>query len=105
MDLGTYRTDRSGELEITGLKFGEYVLEEIAPPEGYMLTGDSRIPFTLTRDTAGTCLVLEHENKRRKGCLEVHKQDQEQVPVAGAVFDLYKDGFLCTEGDGSPQGL
>ena len=97
VDLGTYRTDRSGELEITGLKFGEYVLEEIAPPEGYVLTGDSRIPFTLTRDTAGTCLVLEHENKRRKGCLEIHKQDQEQVPVAGAVFDLYRDGELYLE--------
>lgn len=94
MDLGTYKTDRSGELEITGLKFGEYVLEEITPPAGYVLTGDSRIPFTLNRETAGTCLTLEHENRRQKGSLEVYKTDEEQVPVAGAVFALYRDGEL-----------
>ncbi len=94
VDLGSYKTDRTGELTITGLKFGDYILEEITPPPGYILTENRRIPFTLTRKTAGICLELEHENERQKGSLEIHKTDEEQVPVAGAVFALYKDGEL-----------
>ena len=97
MDMGTYKTDHTGELTIQGLKFGDYVLKEIKAPNGYQLTEDSEVKFTLDAATAGKTLKLSHENQRKQGSLRLLKEDEERVPVAGAVFDLYKDGVLLME--------
>ena len=98
MDLGTYKTDRSGTLTISGLKFGEYVLREIKAPEGYSLAEDGEIEFALDASTAGKVLEFQYGNPRKKGALRLQKVDDEKVPVEGAVFDLYKDGTLFMEG-------
>ena len=97
MDMGSYKTDRRGELFIENLKFGAYILQEIAAPEGYELTEGSQVEFTLGPSTAGQTLELTHENIRRKGALVLQKTDEEDVPVEGAVFDLYRDGNLYME--------
>ena len=82
---------------IENLKFGAYILQEIAAPEGYELTEGSQVEFTLGPSTAGQTLELTHENIRRKGALVLQKTDEEDVPVEGAVFDLYRDGNLYME--------
>ncbi len=98
VDMGIYKTDRTGELFIEDLKFGDYRLEEIGAPEGYRLPEENQVEFRLDAETAGMVLELEHENDRKKGALLLKKVDEEGVPVAGAVFDLYKDGALYMEG-------
>ncbi len=97
MDLGSYKTDASGKLKVDGLKFGTYKFVEIKAPEGYEITEDNEVSFTLNAGTAGDTIQLSHENVRKKGSLQLKKVDNEGVPVAGAVFDLYKDGELYLE--------
>lgn len=106
MDMGTYRTDSRGEITIRDLKFGKYILKEIAAPKGYVLEEDSEAEFTLDASTAGLTVSLRQENSRRKGALLLKKVDEENMPVEGAVFDLYRGEERYLEGlvtDG--QGL
>lgn len=97
MDMGSYKTDRSGELTISGLKFGDYVLREIKAPDGYEITEGRELSFSLNEDTAGKVLEMRYGNQRRKGALRLIKVDEENLPVEGVVFELYKDGKLFME--------
>lgn len=90
MDMGIYRTDSKGEITVRNLKFGEYVLKEIAAPQGYSLEEENQAEFVLDSDTVGLTISLRQENQRKKGALQLKKVDEDHVPVEGAVFDLYR---------------
>lgn len=58
-------TDENGWISLTGIQPGDYYLEEIEAPQGYILVRD-RIPFTVSLKETGEDHVIELEvaNKR-----------------------------------------
>src|SRR5690606_25458230 len=74
---------------------------EVSAPTGYELPADRTSEMiTIARDNAGTELtVVEFADPQVRTDISVLKVDasgQEDVPLAGATFELYRD----TDGDG-----
>ena len=65
-NLVVLESDRFGQFEVNGLRFGDYSLQEIAAPEGYQLS-TTPISFTISKGiyTAGDSGILQVVNTKR----------------------------------------
>lgn len=89
-------TTAEGVIEVKGLHWGEYYLQETASPKGYELNPD-KYAFTVDKDTVMTTIMKHAVNNRQKGTVELTKCDEkdESVLLEGAVFTLYNnDGSI-----------
>lgn len=108
---GTQRlsSDESGLIKLR-LPYGEYELEEIAAPEGYMLSGEK---YTLTVSENGVSVNgaaagsarLSVTNAAVKYPFAIHKQDAAHAaPLSGAEFTVkgeYTEEKLACGADGN----
>lgn len=89
-------TSAEGVIEIEGLHWGDYYLQETASPKGYDLNPD-QYAFTVDKDTVMTTIIKHAVDNRQKGTVELTKCDEtnESVLLEGAVFTLYNnDGTI-----------
>ena len=102
---GIFTTDSNGEIRITNLIPGAYVLNEIKAPDGYVMDEPSKNVVIGTNGDTQTVLVTNTP----KGGLIVEKYDSiTRQPLAGARFKImYSNGELLPDDEGltSSNGL
>lgn len=90
--VGQTTTNDTGWAEIDGLQPGNYRLEEIVAPDGYLRNAHS-LDFTVTDASYGSAAPMDlgtFENYH--GRVRIEKVDDNQDPVIGATFTLYDAG-------------
>lgn len=80
-----------GSFSFTGIPYGEYVVREIAAPEGYVM---DEAHYAVKVDQNGA--VIEITNKLIRGSVQLTKVDKDYPDhhLNGAVFEVYRDGKL-----------
>ena len=88
-------SDEDGHFEFTDVPYGDYIVREITPPTGYILS-DTSYPVTVTED--GETIEVTVTNTLIRGNVHTTKVDEEYPDnkLTGAVFDIYLD----VDGDG-----
>ena len=81
--IKTAITDETGYFEFTEIPYGEYVIREIAAPDGYILS-DKQYPVTINED--GDTVEITAENKPIT--VEISKQDIYGSELTGAEMQL-----------------
>jgi len=86
-DNSVHRIDR--------IPAGNYILKELAAPEGYMCAADMKITI---KETTGTQFYTMYDNKRTLSILKVAYDDRtgQKEPLAGAHLQLW-----ATDGNGN----
>jgi len=107
-----FMTDENGKLSLQWwdasapnyIPPGQYTVTEVNPPEGYELSTESKhLVLAYDEDTGvATCSgpLVFYNNPLKK--IEVHKVDKDGKPLAGAVFDVLRNGAKigsCTTDD------
>lgn len=80
------KTDENGRLEISGLLWGTYYLEEVNTPAGLIAGEDIEVP--VTDQSQKPIIDLEVTNKLNTDSLSFTKTDGAGKGLAGAVFKL-----------------
>lgn len=62
-EVGEYITDKLGKIVVEGLPKGQYYLEEVKAPEGY-IKDDKNIDLDLSNKDHGDVVEVEHENEK-----------------------------------------
>ena len=81
--LGEFIAPVSGIITLTNLTAGAYIVEQIAPPPGFVLTETGRTIEVLANQTVRTTFT----NTRRPS-LTIEKVDENGNPLAGAEFEI-----------------
>ncbi len=81
--IKTAVSDETGYFEFTEIPYGEYVIREIAAPDGYILS-DKQYPVTINED--GDTVEITAENEAIT--VEISKQDIYGSELAGAEMQL-----------------
>ncbi|WP_417400854.1 SpaA isopeptide-forming pilin-related protein [Hominenteromicrobium sp.] len=76
-----------GSFSFTGIPYGEYVVREIAAPEGYVM---DETPYTVKVDQNGTVVEIEITNKLIRGSVQLTKVDKNYPDhhLSGAIFEV-----------------
>ena len=82
-----------GKITILGLPVGNYIFRETDSPDGYMNMGDIR--FTVYAALYDKALEITAENLPYRRGVAVCKENEDGIRLAGAEFELYKDGSLA----------
>ncbi len=117
---GVYYTNENGELEISGLPWDTYYIQETEAPQGYTIVDATKHEFIINEQNTSKKIDLgTFENTKQKGSIILTKTDAETSAVlAGAEFKLYlkstdgkvsdvsslygaKDGVFTTTADGT----
>ena len=93
--IGEYHTSSNGTIVVTGLKAGTYVCEEIAAPDGYVITDAAETVYLSGKDQDVITVTFGND---RMGSLLVVKKDA----VTGAPISDVE--FFITDSDGSVIG-
>jgi len=81
-------SDKHGQVVATNLAPGEYVINEVSAPEGYLRNMTS-LPFTIDSNAEGEPEVISiGEFTNYQGSQGIIKTDQNGNPLAGAEFTL-----------------
>ena len=93
-----------GSFTFTGVPYGEYVVREIAAPEGYV-TDDT--PYAVKIDADGAVVGIEAVNTRIRGSVQLTKVDRDYPDhhLTGAEFEVYRDGELVGTLEGLSDGV
>ncbi len=94
----TFKTDKNGKIEVTGLKLGKYNYQEITAPEGYLV--DKNVyTFELAYKDQYTKVVYANAEKtddEPTGTITIIKKDSEtgttpqgDAELKGAVYEVY----------------
>ena len=99
--IGTFRTDASGSILLTGLTEGTYIVKEISAPTGYILN-ESPKSVNLS---GGKLMGIEFLNKPLSGIQIIKLDSITRNPLQGAAFTVSKANGECigtftTEADG-----
>ena len=87
-------TVEHGYFHFTQVPYGNWIVREIAAPDGYVLS-DTQYPVTIAED--GTALAIQITNVRILGAVQLTKVDKDypENKLTGAEFQVYRD----TNGD------
>lgn len=90
----TVTTGEDGSFSFPGVPCGDWIIREIAAPEGYVLTAES---FPVTVSENGQVIVIEIINEQITGTVRLTKVDRDypENKLTGAEFSVYAD----TNGD------
>lgn len=88
-------SDENGGFSFTDVPFGNWVVQEIAAPTGYVLCDK---PYTVSVDESGAVIELEIVNIQIRGNVQTTKTDKDypENKLTGAAFTVYRD----TDSDG-----
>lgn len=78
-------TPSTGLIILKDVEYGEYTVEEISAPEGYVLNS-SPVKFKVERD--GQVIKVPIPNTKKRGKITIIKKDNENQPVQGAIFEI-----------------
>ena len=94
----------NGSFSFTGIPYGEYVVREIAAPEGYVM---DETPYTVKVDQNGAVVEIEITNKLIRGSVQLTKVDKDYPDhhLSGAVFEVYRDGKLVGQMEELSDGV
>ena len=86
-------SDLDGSFSFKNVPYGEYVIREIAAPEGYVM---DETPYTVTVDKDGAVVEIKIVNTRIRGSVQLTKVDEDYPDhhLTGAEFEVYKNGEL-----------
>lgn len=87
-------TVEHGYFHFAQVPYGNWIVREIAAPDGYVLS-DTQYPVTIAED--GTALAIQITNVRILGAVQLTKVDKDypENKLTGAEFQVYRD----TNGD------
>ena len=93
-----------GSFSFTGVPYSEYVVREIAAPEGYV-TDDT--PYAVKIDADGAVVEIEAVNTRIRGSVQLTKVDRDYPDhhLTGAEFEVYRDGKLVGQMEELSDGV
>lgn len=91
-----------GSFSFTGIPYGEYVVREIAAPEGYVM---DEAHYAVKVEQNGA--VIEITNKLIRGSVQLTKVDKDYPDhhLNGAVFEVYRDGKLVDQMEELSDGV
>uniref|UniRef100_UPI0025F43EAE SpaA isopeptide-forming pilin-related protein n=1 Tax=Ruminococcus sp. TaxID=41978 RepID=UPI0025F43EAE len=81
--IAAARSDENGHFRITGIPYGSYILTEIAPPEGYVLSNER---YGVLIDEDGDEVFITAVNKETE--LHVSKKDNYGNELSGAEMQI-----------------
>ena len=81
--IATAKSDKQGKFEFTEVVYGEYIVREIAAPDGYILS-DKKYPVTISED--GEIVEITAINK--PVTVEISKRDVHGNELEGAEMEL-----------------
>ena len=98
------KKDEDGSFSFTGIPYGEYVVREIAAPEGYVM---DETPYTVKVDQNGAVVEIEITNKLIRGSVQLTKVDKNYPDhhLSGAIFEVYRDGKLVDQMEELSDGV
>ena len=101
--LTTVSTE-GGSFTFADIPYGEYVVREIAAPEGYVMDDT---PYTVKVDQNGAVVEIEITNKLIRGSVQLTKVDKDYPDhhLNGAVFEVYRDGKLVGQMEELSDGV
>ena len=93
-----------GSFSFTGIPYGEYVVREIAAPEGYVMDDT---PYSVKVDQNGAVIEIEITNKLIRSSVQLTKVDKDYPDhhLSGAVFEVYRDGKLVGQMEELSDGV
>ncbi|WP_032122374.1 SpaA isopeptide-forming pilin-related protein [Clostridium amazonitimonense] len=84
-------TGDDGEILFNKLKFGiDYYVREITPPTGYKLSNET-YKFQIENKEDKKNIIYNYENDKITGTIEFYKTGEDEDPLEGAEFKLYKE--------------
>ncbi|WP_088884212.1 SpaA isopeptide-forming pilin-related protein [Bacillus spizizenii] len=88
--LRTGTTDAGGKLTFGNIRYGSYVLKEIKAPDGYTISDAyaKGVSVKIDSNSSKTGALYKVVNQQNK--VTLIKQDEQNNPLAGAVFKLEK---------------
>lgn len=94
----TFKTDKDGKVEVTGLKLGKYNYQETKAPEGYLID-ENVYTFELTYKDQYTKVVYANDERtddEPRGSITIIKKDSEtgttpqgDAELKNAVYEVY----------------
>lgn len=100
-----YTTDSNGEISISGLKYGTYILQETQTLTGYEIITE-KTTVVLSSDQEDV-IVYNVKTPLQEGSIRITKKDNESGAVlGGAVFELYdNDDRFIARGTSDANGI
>ena len=94
----------NGSFSFTGIPYGEYVVREIAAPEGYVM---DEAHYAVKVDKNGAVIEIEITNKLIRGSVQLTKVDKDYPDhhLSGAVFEVYRGGKLVGQMEELSDGV
>lgn len=94
-------TDGEGKAAFSNLPFGDYVIREVAAPEGYVASTDTTVTVKQLGDTEVTII-----NEKIIVDIQIRKEDSnDHTVLSGAEFGLYKsNGVQVAKGTTGDDG-
>ena len=89
--IGSYTTDYNGEIMLSDLQPGTYVVKEIAVKDGYVLD-DTPQQIEIKAGKEDYSLVFT--NSRKPGLKIIKFDEQTMTPLSDTTFEVYKDAEL-----------
>lgn len=86
IEVGRIRTGDDGAATLSGLKIGNYLIQEVENNEKYN-PNRAKTPFSITRDNQTVELIFKELIK--VGDLVIRAQDVDGKPIQGARFSVY----------------
>lgn len=88
--LGTYLTNKNGEVEIPNLYQGKYYLKETKTNENYILDKNTKFGVDVVYNKTST---IDIENKHKTGNLIINKVDKDNnnITLGNVGFELYSE--------------
>ncbi|WP_422388196.1 MSCRAMM family protein [Clostridium baratii] len=95
--IQTVISDKYGDVKFTDIEVGDYYVKEIKAPKGYELSNEV-YDVVIESGKANKIDLKEVVNKIIKGNALLYKVDDQNNPLQGAVFGVYKeDGTKISE--------
>lgn len=93
-----------GSFSFADIPYGEYVVREIAAPEGYVMDDT---PYAVKVDQNGAVIEIEITNKLIRGSVQLTKVDKDYPDhhLSGAVFEVYRGGKLVGQMEELSDGV
>lgn len=93
-----------GSFSFARVPYGNWIVREIAAPDGYVLSEES---FSVTVDKNGTVITVDMENTLIRGATQLTKVDADYPDnkLTGAEFEIYRDSNGNQELDAEDEKL